>query len=128
MAEQNPKQFSMLYRFLGAVPLFTIFTVVMLVPLRVTQLKDVFDSLRLSLPFPTTATWFFYKLVSKYYGLALPVMFSICWLYFGWAAKKRKRLMEFSTLAFLLCSFLTLIVMGGFFVAEWKILDALRRR
>jgi len=130
MAEQSreSQQFSALYRWLGAVPIFAIFVVTAWFPTRATHFKDIFSSLRVDLPLTTKFTLFLSKIVSNYYGAALPVMFAICWLYFGWAAKKQERMVWFNVLAFLACVFLTLTVMGGLFVPELKILDALRKR
>ena len=119
---------SLFHRWLGAVPIFMTFVIVGYVSTRAADVSEYYARWRVDLPLPTIAALFLCKAMSQYYGLALPSMFTVCWLYFGWAAKKHNRLMWFNTLAFLVCIITALFLIGGLFLPYLKIEGSLRRK
>jgi hypothetical protein len=105
---------SLSMRWLGAVPMFTTFAAVVWMSSRSHVMQDVCELYRIDLPLPTKLAFVIRGFMERYYGLMMPGMFAVCWLYFGWAAKNKKRLLWFSSVAFLVCALVVLLMESSF--------------
>jgi hypothetical protein len=127
VSEPQPMLF---HRWLGAVPMLMTFVVAAGIA-RAMDVMEYVNRIQLmgvELAKPTCAAIFLCQAMQHYYGLGLPAMFGLCWLHFGWAAKRQKRLMWFNILAVLVCVLTALILIGGLFLPYMQIQEALKRK
>jgi hypothetical protein len=117
-----------LHRWLGAIPLFSTFILMAWAAMNHEHIRSVYVALRVYLPLPTVLALQFTALMNRAYGVWLPLMFAACWLYFGWAAKTRNRLLWFNVFAAAVCIFAAVLLIGGIVLPFLKIQTTLLRK
>lgn len=118
---------SPLHRWLGAVPLFMIFIVLTWSVSLARRCGALYSRWKVDFPLPTKIALGLTEQMAFYYGLVLPVMFVLCWVYFGWGAKKGSRLVWFNLFFTIILLMVVFVFVGGIILPYFKIHSAMRR-
>jgi hypothetical protein len=119
---------SLVHRWIAVVPLIATFVLVTWSVHQNLKYADIFKNLRVELPVPARLSVFVSTLLAQNVFVWLPLMLSLCWLHFGWAAKTRKRLLYFNLVLMFVLACAFLIFDGGLLLMVMKILDAFRKK
>jgi hypothetical protein len=122
------QQPALVHRWLAAVPLFLIPLILVWALPRVDEFSQMIRELRLEIPILTKFALALGRLMSDYYFLFMPLLFILCWLHFGWAAKTRARLLWVLQVWFLLFVLTLVVFPVGYFLPMFKISTALRKK
>jgi hypothetical protein len=117
-----------LHRWLGAVPMFMTFAVIAIGLTRVSWIFDIFRNLRVDLPLPSHLLYGIYKVATPYYGAWPPIMLTVAMAYFGWACKRRSRMMWVSLISLSVFLMVLWLVLGGALLPMIKIQIALGKK